>query len=226
MAGTVFAGDKKQGDWFLARGERRMVAWLVPKVPPFLETYHLTLLTLVWSAGIVAGGYFARQNLHWLWLVSLCILFQYLTDVLDGAVGRYRNTGLVKWGFYMDHLLDYVFLASIVAGYALLLSHIPWPWFLALLALGGAFMVNMFLAFAATNQFRISVLKVGPTEMRLFFILVNTGLVLFGTGWVQSLLPLVTALLAVALALVVFQTQKTLWQIDMALKQTSGPAGS
>jgi hypothetical protein len=58
--------------------------------------------------------------------------------------------------------------------------------------------------------------------MRLFFILVNTGLVLFGTGWVQTALPLVTALLAVALVLVVFQTQKGLWQMDMAQKRAGG----
>jgi phosphatidylglycerophosphate synthase len=222
MAGTVFAGDKKQGDWFLARGERRMVGWLVPRVPPFLETYHLTLLTLAWSAGIVAGGWLARQNIHWLWLVSACIALQYLTDVLDGAVGRYRDTGLVKWGFYMDHLLDYVFLAAIVTAYALLLSHIPWYWFLALMALGGAFMVNIFLSFAATNQFLIAVLKVGPTEMRLFFILVNTGLIVFGTGWVPSVLPYLTALAAGVLVLKVFQTQKHLWRLDMAQKRTRG----
>ncbi|HLF04816.1 MAG TPA: CDP-alcohol phosphatidyltransferase family protein [Dehalococcoidia bacterium] len=222
MAGAGFAGDKKQGDWFLARGERRMVNWLVPRVPPFLETYHLTMMTLAWSAGIVAGGFLARQNPHWLWLVSLCILLQYLSDVLDGAVGRYRNTGLIKWGYYMDHLLDYVFLASIIAGYALLLSQVPWYWFLALMALGGAFMANMFLSFAVTNQFRIAVFKVGPTEMRLFFILVNAALVLFGTMWLQIALPFVTALLAGALALVVFQTQKHIWRLDMEQKRARG----
>ena len=81
-----------------------------------------------------------------------------------------------------------MFLASIIAGYGLLLSEIPWYWFLALMALGGAFMVNMFLSLAVTNEFRISVLKVGPTEMRLFFILVNTAIVLFGRGWVETLL--------------------------------------
>lgn len=222
MADTRFAGDKKQGDWFLARGERRMVTWLVPRVPRFLETYHLTLLTLVWSTGIVAGSFFARQNLHWLWLVSLCILLQYLSDVLDGAVGRYRDTGLVKWGYYMDHLLDYVFLASIITGYALLLSQIPWYWFLALMALGGAFMANMFLSFAVTNQFRIAVFKVGPTEMRLFFILVNAGLVLFGPAWLGAALPFAVALLAGALVWVVFQTQRHVWNLDMAQKRMRG----
>jgi phosphatidylglycerophosphate synthase len=222
MISAQFAGDKKQGEWFLARAEKQMVKYLTPRMPSFIETHHLTLLTLLWSAGIVVGSLLARENLHWLWLVSGFILLQYLSGALDGAVGRHRNTGLVRWGYYMDHLLDYVFLASIIAGYGLLLDEIPWYWFLALLALGGAFMVNMFLSFAVTNEFRISVLKVGPTEMRLFFILVNTAIVLLGTDWVEAWLPFLMALLAGALTWVVFGTQKHIWSLDMQQKKRKG----
>jgi phosphatidylglycerophosphate synthase len=223
MGNTTFAGDQKKGEWILAKAERRMVNWLVPRLPLFLETYHLTLLTLVWSIGIVAASFLARENIHWLWLASLFILLQYLSDVLDGAVGRYRNTGLVKWGYYMDHFLDYVFFASIVSGYALVLSGVPWYWFLGLMALGGAFMVNMFLSFAATNEFRISVLKIGPTEVRIFFILVNTAIIVFGAGLVATLLPFVVGVLTAVLVWVVFRTQKRIWSIDMEQKRSSQP---
>ena len=222
MTGNQFAGDKKQGEWILAKAEKRMVSWLVPRVPSFLETYHLTLLTLLWSIGIVGASFMARTNIQWLWLVSGFIALQYISDVLDGAVGRYRDTGLVKWGYYMDHLLDYVFLASIISGYALLLSGIPGYWFLALMALGGALMANTFLSFAATNELRISVLKIGPTEIRAFFILLNTGIILLGTAWVETVVPLAAAALTVVLVLVVFQTQKRIWRIDMGYKRGSG----
>ena len=215
MVNTTFAGDKKEGEWILRKAEKRMVDWLVPRLPPFLETYHLTLLSLLWSAGVVASGFLARSNLQWLWLVSLFILLQYLTDVLDGAVGRYRKTGLVKWGYYMDHFLDYVFVASIIAGYALAFPSMSWHWFLALLALCAAFMASVFLSFAATNEFRMSVLKIGPTEGRILFILVNTAVIVLGTGLVATLLPLAVGVLTVALAWVVFRTQKRLWSIDM-----------
>lgn len=218
MNDEQFAGDKKKGDWLLAKAEKRMVNWLVPRVPPFIETYHLTLLTLLWSIGIVVCGFLARENINWLWGASLFIFLQYMSDVLDGAVGRYRETGLVKWGYYMDHFLDYVFLASVIVGYALIFNNIPWYWFLAIMALGGAFMANMFLSFAATNEFRISVLKVGPTEARIFFILVNTAIILFGTGWVEVTLPFIAAGLVVALIFLVIRTQKYIWKIDMDRK--------
>ena len=195
-----------------------MVDWLVPKVPRGLETYHLTMLTVVWSIGIVIASILARENIHWLWLVSAFIALQYLSDALDGAVGRFRDTGLVKWGFYMDHFLDYMFLASIIVGYGLVLQDIPWYWFMSMLVLGGAFMTNMFLSFAATNEFHISALGIGPTEMRLFFILVNAGIVLLGTAWVQISLPFVLAALTTALVGLVFKTSKQLWRLDMEHK--------
>lgn len=219
MTHAQFGGDKKIGKWAFASLERRMVTWLVPKVPSWLETYHLTMLTLVWSIGIVVASLMARQSLHWLWLVSGFIALQYLSDVLDGAVGRYRDTGLIKWGFYMDHFLDFLFLASIIVGYALAFPNMPAYWFLALLAVGGALMVNSFLSFAATNEFQISTLGIGPTEIRLFFILANAAMVFFGTVWLPIALPVILGILTVTLVWSVWQSHRRIWKIDMENKR-------
>jgi hypothetical protein len=149
---------------------------------------------------------------------------QYLSDVLDGAVGRYRDTGLVKWGFYMDHFLDFIFLSSVVVGYSLALPHIAAYWFAALLVLGGALMVNTFLSFAATNEFQISTLGIGPTESRLFFVLANAGLVFFGTAWLPIALPVIVGILTLTLVWSVWQAHRKIWQIDMEHKR-SGYSG-
>ncbi|MEK6757579.1 MAG: hypothetical protein AABX88_00480, partial [Nanoarchaeota archaeon] len=50
--------------------------WLeksVPKFPKFIETYHLTYMTIIWSVLIVLGGYLAVGNINWFWFVSLMI---------------------------------------------------------------------------------------------------------------------------------------------------------
>ena len=219
MALPQFGGDKKTGKWAFANLERRMVAWLVPKVPSWLETYHLTMLTLLWSVGIVVASLLARENLHWLWLVSGLIVLQYLSDVLDGAVGRYRDTGLIKWGFYMDHFLDFLFFASIMVGYSLALPHIAAYWFFALLVVGGALMVNSFLSFAATNEFQISTLGIGPTEIRLFFVVTNAAMVFFGTAWLPIALPVILGILTITLACSVWQSHRRIWRIDMENKR-------
>src|SRR6476620_10122865 len=116
-----FAGAGKTNTGLLVPLERRLARFVLPRIPLWLETYHLTLLTLVWSIGIVVFDYLAAGNLRWLWLTNLMIVFHYFTDHFDGKVGKYRNTGLRKWGFYMDHLFDYVFLCSIVIGYSFLI---------------------------------------------------------------------------------------------------------
>jgi len=114
--------QSKHGRWLTAGPEEALKRVLVPRVPPWCETHHLTMTTILWSAGVIAFSSLATGDIRWLWGASACIALQYVTDLLDGAVGRARDTGLILWGYYMDHLLDFVFLCSIVVGYSLLLA--------------------------------------------------------------------------------------------------------
>jgi phosphatidylglycerophosphate synthase len=196
-----------------------MLRRLLPLVPRSIETYHLTLTTIVWSALVIVAGWFAYADIRWLWLASFAIALQYLTDLLDGAVGRARGTGLVKWGYYMDHFLDFVFLSAIVIGYALAFHERYVLLHLALLAVYGAFMMHAHLAFAATNEFRIAFSGVGPTEVRIAFILTNTLLIVFGKTYLAWLIPWLIAAALLGLAVVVLRTQRELWSIDMAAKK-------
>lgn len=216
----AFQGDKKVGRWLLADAEDRLKRWLLPKVPRRVETYHLTLSTLVWNTGILAFSFLARYKIHFLWLVSLMIVAQYLTDLLDGAVGRARNTGLVKWGYYMDHFLDYLFLCSILIGYGLMIEDHNKYLLFYILALFGGFMVNSFLSFAATGKFQISYMGIGPTEIRLAFIGVNTFIILLHKRFNMALLlPVALVGATFGLFVVVYRTQKELWRIDMEAKR-------
>lgn len=210
-----FNGDKKVGKSILTRAEIGFREWLVPRVPRCIEGYHLTLTTILWSTLIIVFSFLARYDIRWMWLTSLMIVFQYVTDLLDGALGRARDTGLVKWGYYMDHFLDYIFLCSILIGYSLLLpDHFKYILFFVL-AFFGAFMVNSFLSFAATNEFKISYLGIGPTEVRIIFIAVNTLLIVFGKTYFARALPYVLGLSTFGLFVTVYRTQRDLWKIDM-----------
>jgi len=215
----VFGGDKKFGRSILHTGETKLKNWLAPKVPKCIETYHLTLTTVLWSLLIIVFSFLARYNIHWLWLVSVMIVFQYLTDLLDGEIGRRRNTGLIKWGFYMDHFLDYIFLFSILIGYSFILPNQFNYILFFIMAMFGAFMVNSFLSFAATNEFKISYLGVGPTEVRLIFIVVNTLLIIFNKTYMAAALPYVLTFSVFGLFVVIFKTQKYLWKVDMKQKK-------
>jgi hypothetical protein len=154
MSHREFKGDQKVGESVFMRWENNFRNHWVPKLPSWIETWHLTYLTLIWSGLILVFSWNAKENLQWLWLVSLMILAQYVSDLFDGALGRYRKTGLIKWGYYMDHLLDYVFQSCIVVGYMMIAPEgLTW-YFVGILIVSGAYMVNAFLSFAATNNVR------------------------------------------------------------------------
>lgn len=214
-----FAGDKKVGKSILMKVENRFKNWAVARIPDAIQTYHLTSMTVLWSLINIAVAFYAKENLNWLWIVNFSIVFQYLTDLLDGEVGRQRNTGLIKWGFYMDHILDYFFLSSLVfVGYMISPRGLE-IWFFGLLVVLGSFMVNAFLSFAATNEFAIYHYGFGPTETRVVFILINLYIIYYGTSQFAILVPLVVVLCLFGLIINIFQIQKKLWQIDMDNKK-------
>ena len=104
---TQFAGDKKKGTSLLGNVERRFINWGIPTVPKPIMSHHLTYVTIFWSAGTILFGWLATKDLVWLHGISVMVFGQWLTDSFDGSLGKFRKQGLVKWGFYMDHLLDF-----------------------------------------------------------------------------------------------------------------------
>ena len=216
MQHEEFAGASKVNTSFLSPLERRLAPFVLPRIPRWLETYHLTMLTLVWSLLIVLFSYLAARNLRWLWLVSAMIALQWLTDHYDGKIGKYRNTGLVRWGYYMDHLLDYVFLCSILIGYAFILPQGSHFQLMLMMALFAAYDFSTFLAFAATDKLQISYCKFGPTEFRLAIIIINGLLINYGTKHMISGLKWVNAGALVGLVVLIYTTHKKIWKLDMS----------
>jgi phosphatidylglycerophosphate synthase len=214
-----FAGANKTNTSFLTPLERRLAVKILPRIPSWLETYHLTMLTLLWSMAILLFSYLAAHDRRWLWVVSVMIFLQYVTDHYDGKIGKYRNTGLVRWGYYMDHLLDYFFLCSVIIGYAFILPERSRYQILFLLAIFAGYEMSTFLAFAATDRLKISYLKFGPTEFRLALIIINLLLVQYGTRYMISGLKYVNIGGLIGLALVIYRTHKLIWEIDMSEKR-------
>ena len=215
----AFAGDKKVGVSILHKPEQRFIAWAAPRVPAGLETYHLTLMTVPISLLIVLFSFLAKEEILWLAGAAVMVALQWLTDSLDGAVGRLRNTGLIRWGYYMVHRLDYFFLASVMIGYMILMPDTSKWLFFFIFALVTGFMVNSFLAMAASNKFRITHLGIGPTEIRIAFIIINVLLIVFGKTHLAFTVPFLLPLAFVSLVYVIYQEQRKIWQLDMEAKR-------
>jgi archaetidylinositol phosphate synthase len=220
MNSAPFQGDKKLPlKSPLAKIERKIIDRLVPGFPSWIEGYHLTLMTIPLSAVMIISGLLARQNISWLWVSSACLFAQWFTDSFDGSLGRYRDTGIPKWGYYMDHLLDYVFMSSIIVGYALLLDGSNRTLLLCMVPVFGLSYVNSFLSFSATNEFKITFMGVGPTELRFSLIFLNAAAIIFGTGFMKAGIVPASILVAASIGIVIYRTQKYIWNIDMKDKE-------
>ena len=76
-------------------------------------------------------------------------------------------------------------------------------------------MAVSFLSFAATNQFQIAYYGIGPTEIRIGYIALNTFVVAVGTEIFSWGVPVVVALNLAALIVLAAQTSRHLWQLDI-----------
>jgi len=213
-----FAGDKKTGQSILGPLEKRFINYFTPKIPPWITGHTLTLTTIPISLFIILFSFLAQTNIHWLWGMSLMIFLQWFTDSFDGALGRYRNAGIPRWGYYMDHFLDYIFLCTILIGYSILLADNFKYLLFFILALFGGFMMNAYLRFSATNELQIAYFGIGPTEMRLVFIIVNTLIIIFGKTHLVWTLPYILIFSLLSLCLVVYNNSKYIWEMDMKEK--------
>ena len=145
-----------------------------------------------------------------------------MTDCFDGAVGRYRQTGLIKWGFYMDHLLDFIFMWCVFVGYVYIIPLEKVWQIYAIAFLYSGLMVNALLVVLATNEFRITYFGLGPTEIRILFICFNTAIIIWGTGVLEMIIPYLAGVLVLTFCLLIYGTHKRLWLIDMRQKAVDG----
>ncbi len=207
---------EKTGKWLLKDAEDGLKNFIVPRVPNWIETYHLTWLTLLWSGMVVIFFYLGTENGMYYWYIPVLVVLQYITDLLDGSLGRYRDTGLVKWGYYVDHFLDFVFMCSIIFGYALITGFNAWIFLIFALASG--FMVHSFLLVSTNGEFQISLFGLGPTEGRVVFIILHIAILYIGIEIVGTLLPYLVGLIALFLTYAFMTSQVKLWRIDMSIK--------
>ena len=207
--------NQKCGESLLRKYEKKYLNQLVLKMPKWLKSYHLTLLSIIWSLLVILFSCFAKENIRWLWLVSFIILLQYFSDYFDGSIGRYRKEGLMKWGYYMDHFLDYVFLSSIFGGYFMIVDD-PYKSyvFLFFIVLTG-FMINSFLYFSVSKKFKYSYLKIGPTEGRFLVIIFNFLIVIYTKEVLENSIIYFLMFFIILLVCSVYKTHKEIWSLDM-----------
>ena len=183
----------REMQFLLAAPEKRVLTWLAQRVPRRIRSNHLTALGMIGAAGAGTAYALTNYDFHWLWAASLLLVVNWLGDSLDGTLARVRGTQRPKYGYYLDHVVDA--FSTTVIGLGIGLS----PYVYLGLALGIvivylAMSINVYLESTVFGVFKISYGRIGPTEVRLILILLNTA-ALITHGW-PSPLPVPVAVAA------------------------------
>jgi phosphatidylglycerophosphate synthase len=150
----------------LAAAEKRLLIQIAQRLPPWINSDHLTLLALAAMALSGAGFALARYDRRALWLVVIALALNWFGDSLDGTLARVRRAERPRYGFYVDHVLDIVGITLLLGGLAV--SGFMSP--LIALSLLVAYLLvagEVFLATAVNGVFRMSFAGFGPTELRI-----------------------------------------------------------
>src|SRR5436305_8002058 len=114
-ARSKFTNAKRVQEALTAGPERKVLNWIAARLPPSVNSDHLTILGFI--AQFLAGASYALAS--WdrraLVLATFFIALNWFGDSLDGTLARWRNQQRPRYGFYVDHVID-TFGAAFVMG--------------------------------------------------------------------------------------------------------------
>ncbi|MEG8945725.1 CDP-alcohol phosphatidyltransferase family protein [Rosettibacter firmus] len=168
-------------DILLGPLERPALKWLAQKMPDFITPDILTVIGLIGSFITGLSYYLSSYDELFLWIASLGLVINWFGDSLDGTLARYRKIERPKYGYFIDHTLDSLSIIAIAIGAGLS----PYARFdFVMFALVGYLLMSI-LVYIRTyvyGIFKISYYKIGPTEVRLIIIILNTLVYFWGAN--------------------------------------------
>ena len=99
-------------DSLLAASEKRLLIWIAERLPLWINSDHLTFTGFAAMAGIGACFWAGGAALA---LVIPLLFVNWFGDSLDGTVARVRHHERPRYGYYVDHVLDAVGFAALLA---------------------------------------------------------------------------------------------------------------
>jgi len=168
---------EREESFLLAVPEKRFLRWTAAKLPRWILPDDMTALGVVAALSVAVAYQLSNDGNGWLWAASALLVVQWIGDSLDGTLARVRGIERPTYGYYLDHLVDAIATAAIGIGLGLspfMLLSVGTLIVVAYLILS----INVYLESFAFSRFSIGYGKIGPTEIRLILIALNTLLAL------------------------------------------------
>jgi phosphatidylglycerophosphate synthase len=170
---------ERVNDILLGPLERPALQWLSAHMPAWVTPDICTAIGILGALVTSIGYILSNIDRNYFWLASFGFLVNWLGDSLDGTLARYRHIERPKYGFYIDHTTDTFSQAVIFLGLGLS----PYISFnVACMALISYYMlaILVYVRTCVVGEFKISFGKLGPTEIRVIAILLNTAMYFIG----------------------------------------------
>jgi phosphatidylglycerophosphate synthase len=146
---------------------------LAARVPGWLRPNHFTVLGTAGAVGAAVAYALTSRHAEWLWVASLMVAINWLGDSLDGTLARVRRAERPRYGYYLDHIVDA--FSTIAIGVGLGLSpYVDLGVATGLVLVYLVLSINVYLESSVFGVFTLGYGRLGPTEVRLLLILVNT----------------------------------------------------
>jgi archaetidylinositol phosphate synthase len=217
----------REPSFLLANPEKRLLTSIAARLPRSILPDDLTALGVVAALGVAVAYQLANDSLDWLWVASALLVVQWLGDSLDGTLARVRKIERPTYGYYLDHLVDAIATAAIGIGLGLsplMLLSVGTLIVVAYLILS----INVYLESFAFGRFSIGYGYVGPTEIRLILIALNTAVAL-GAGLDFTIAELELSVfdligLAIAATMISLLAARAWRNLrELAVKETAAP---
>jgi archaetidylinositol phosphate synthase len=171
--------QKRENDILLGFLERPALNWLAAHMPRWITPDTLTWIGVLSSILIFVSYALTNISPYFLWLASLGFILNWFGDSLDGTLARYRHIERPRYGFLIDHWVDAISTVLIFLG----MGTSPYVDF-TISALGViAYLLDSIMVYLityVTGVFRITSAKIGPTEVRVLAIILNTLMFIIG----------------------------------------------
>ena len=157
----------------LNAAEKKVLVWLASRQPRWMTSDILTFIGVL-GAVIVAVGYaLSNYSIQWLWLASFGFFVNWYGDSLDGTLARVRSLQRPVYGFYLDHCVDGVTMAVMCIG-AGLSQMLNLSIAMAVLTVYLLLSICVYINAHLKGEFKLTYAKMGPTELRIIMIIINT----------------------------------------------------
>ena len=166
---------QREMSFLLAAPERRALRWIAERLPASWMPDHLTIIGVLGAFTVAAGYVLSSRHPGWLWLASFGLFMNWFGDSLDGTLARVRKIERPKYGYYLDHMVDAINTSIVGAGIGLSpFVHLPYA--LAVVIMYLCLSINVYLESSVHGTFDLGFGIIGPTEIRILLVLLNTGL--------------------------------------------------